>query len=110
MRFKKRFLLVMMVIILTTGITAYAANCPACERANVETVCTTQGEHLWHNSYQHTKEYSVDGDLKSEICTVSCSEEKIYWICPKGHGVTSTMIHHQELHSSEHCTDLNYYY
>lgn len=109
MKLKKRILSVVAIMMLATGITAYAAECPACEASNVHAECRTEGQHLWHNSYQHIKEYTVGGVLKRETCTVSCSEDRISWVCPNGHGVVSTMIHHQELHTCNACTDLDYY-
>lgn len=109
MKFRKRILPIMVIMMLTTGLTAYAAECPACEASNVHAECTTTGEHLWNSSYQHIKEYTVGGVLIRETCTVSCSEDRISWICPRGHGVVSSMIRHQELHSCDACTDLDYY-
>ncbi len=109
MKFKKRILPVVAIMMLATGITAHAAKCPSCERFGVHVECITQGEHLWNSSYQHVKDYTVAGVLLHETCTVSCSEDKEYGICPNGHGVMYTMTRHKELHSCDACTDLDYY-
>ena len=112
MKKKKKLLLSIAVMVssLTIGTTAYAANCPSCEASHVQVQCTSVGEHLWHDSYSHTKQYSVDGVLVSETCNVFRSEDKVSWICPRGHGVISIQYHYVESHSCEECTDLDYYH
>lgn len=69
------------------------------------------GEHLWHNTAQHTVNYSDENHvLRSESCTISYSEDKVLWVCPNGHGTISTKNHYVEKHSSSHCNSLDYYH
>lgn len=109
---KKRIisLSVALAAFLATSITVLAAVCPACESSGVQATCKSYGEHLWHNTKQHTVHYSENGVLKTETCTITTSEDKVWWVCPNGHGTVSTMTHHKETHSNSHCNSLDYYY
>ncbi len=109
---KKRLILLstMLAVFIATGITALAANCPACEASHVEAVCKTYGEHLWHNTASHTVDYSEGGVLKHETCTIRYSEDKVTWVCPNGHGTVMTQYHYKEIHSSSRCNSLDYYH
>lgn len=111
MRKKKIVLLsIVMAAFLSTGITALAMSCPACEASNVQATCISQGQNLGHSTQTHTVSYSENGVLKHNTCTYSISDDKVSWICPNGHGVVSSMIHHKEIHSDSHCISLDYYY
>lgn len=108
---KAMFLPVMLLVsVLTFGTMVNAAACPACEMAGVHTEMQTYGTHLWHHSYYHLAEYSIDEVLYQEDCNYVISEDKVDWVCPKGHGLISTMTHHTETHSCSHCNNLSYYY
>lgn len=111
MKTKKILLLsVLLATFLTSGITALAAACPACESSNVQAECTQRNEHMWNSTTSHTVQYSEGGVLKTEKCTKYLSEDRVSWVCPNGHGVVLTKIHHKETHSNSHCTNLDYYY
>lgn len=103
-------LVVAMAAFLIMSITALAATCPICERYGTVTNIESRGQHLWHHTTYHTVEHTDNGVLIRETCTIVKSEDKIWLICPNGHGVLSKQIYHREIHSSEHCKSLEYYY
>lgn len=109
MNYRKKVLSVLIVMILSIGITAKAATCPACDASHVHAECRKMGQLLNNNTYQHSKAYSEGGVLKYNRCTVVCLEEKVSWVCPYGHGIISTITHYQEMHTCSYCTDLDYY-
>lgn len=98
------------IVLGTAGLTAYAANCPACEASGVEASCISNGTHLWHSTTTHTVSYSEGGVLKTVTCTVYKSEDSVTWSCPRGHGDVFTQKHYIENHSCNYCTDLDYYH
>lgn len=110
MKRKTILLSVALATFLATSITVLAASCPACEASGVQATCTMNSQHLWHQAKQHTVEYSENGVLKTETCTITFSEDKVSWVCPNGHGTVSSMTHHKETHSGSHCNNLDYYY
>ena len=108
---KRKFLPVLLLTsTLVFGATANAADCPACEAAGVHNQMYTQGTQLWNQSNYHIKEYSEGGVLYRDNCFKTVAEERIDWLCPVGHGIITSKIHHTEFHTSTHCTDLDYYY
>lgn len=46
MKYGKRLVPVMVVLMLAMGITASAAECPACEASHVQAQCRMECEHL----------------------------------------------------------------
>lgn len=111
MRKRKIFAVLCAAIVsLSTGITAFAANCPACEASGVQASCISNGTHLWHSTTTHTVAYSEGGVLKTVQCTVTKSEDSVTWSCPRGHGTVFTQRHYVEKHSCNYCTDLDYYH
>ena len=102
----------LLVTVLVFGDVVNAAACPPCELAGVNTELQTHGTHLWDHTYHHIKYYSVGGVLYHEECDYWISEDQVDWVCPAGHGLISSMIHHIEAHSSSHCVgdNKNYYY
>lgn len=48
--------------------------------------------------------------LKQKVnCTVSCSVDKVSWVCHNGHGTIYTQYHHVERHTCSHCEGMDYY-
>lgn len=100
-------LVVAMAAFLIMSITALAATCPVCEEYGQVNNLKSCGEHLWHYTDHHTVYYTENGILKPEICTFTKSEDKIWWECPIGHGNIGTHIRYREIHSSEHCENID---
>ena len=103
-------LLVSVMTFLAIGITALAATCPYCANSGYDVTLQSTGEHLWDHVSTHTVQYSEGGVLKTESCTVTTTEDRDSYVCPKGHGVISSRTHHRETHSSKYCNDLDYWY
>lgn len=97
------------VAVISTGIAVYAANCAPCEASGVHTELISCGERAWSRNYSHKVEYSEGGVHKWATCDVYEYEDRVGWLCPKGHGVVTAEIHHVANHSSSHCEDLDYY-
>lgn len=110
---KNKFILLSAALILfmSMGMTAkaVAANCPTCAMYGTATPLVTHGVNEGHFTEYHTAQYSENGVLYTEQCTVACRVDKVYWVCNNGHGTVYTRRHVVKDHSCSHCADLDYY-
>lgn len=110
MKKKRTFLLsVALVTFLATSLTALAGPpwiVPAC---GICGKCVEHGTNLSYGNSSHTVTYTENGQLKSEICNISYSEDDVCMECPNGHGIIWRGSHFKESHSSKYCNSLDYW-
>ncbi len=110
MKTKKTLILsVALLTILTTGMTALAGPPWIVPSCNICGKCVENGMNLSRGSSSHVVEYTENGQLKSETCNISYSEDDVRMECPNGHGVIWRGRHFKEIHSSKYCNSLDYW-
>lgn len=97
------FLPAVLAAVLLFGITAMAHPPWIVPKCGICGEVKEYGEHLWHSYKYHDKDYSENGQLKTERCLTVYNEDREWLVCPNGHGTLWKGRHHKETHSSSHC-------